>query len=109
MSPEPDKVLVVQPRGVGDAVVANLSDSIKQQSLFLGGPVQPQAMTFLHSDVFNVEANVMPNLRMDQALDALMELSESYSPSRQLKIFAGDAGWSPGQLESEMKRDTPLF
>ena len=90
---------------VGDAVVANLSDSIKQQSLFLGGPVQPQAMTFLHSDVFNVDANVMPNLRMDQALDALMELSESYSPSRQLKIFAGYAGWSPGQLESEISRD----
>lgn len=93
---------------VGEALVADLSDSIKQQTLFLGGPVQPQAMSFLHNDPATLDGNVLSSLRMDQSLENLVELGESYSPSRQLKIFAGYAGWSPGQLESEMKRDTWL-
>jgi putative transcriptional regulator len=93
---------------VGDALVANVGESIKQLPLFIGGPVQTQMMTILHSDVLGLQANVMPNLRMDQSLDVLQELGESYSPSRQLKLFAGYAGWSPGQLEAEMKRDTWL-
>jgi putative transcriptional regulator len=81
---------------VGDALAADVSDRLRQHLLFLGGPVQPQTMTYLHSDSFITDANVMPNLRMDQSLETLLELCESYSPSRQLKIFAGYAGWSPG-------------
>lgn len=93
---------------VGDALIGAVPGSIGQQPLFLGGPVQKQTLTFLHSDVFLTEANVMPNLRMDQSLEKLQELGDAYSPSRQLKIFAGYAGWSPGQLETEMQRDTWL-
>lgn len=93
---------------VGDALVADVSNSIKQLPLFIGGPVQTQMMTFLQSDVLLGEANVLPNLRMGQSLDALIELSEEYSPSRQLKLFAGYAGWSPGQLDAEMQRSTWL-
>ena len=93
---------------VGEAVVAKLADSLKKLPLFLGGPVQPQALSFLHSDSFLPDANVMLNLNLDHSIDSLLEVGESYSPSRQLKIFAGYAGWSPGQLDDEMKRDTWL-
>ncbi len=95
-------------KNVGDAVVAKLPGSLKQLPLFLGGPVQPQALSFLHHDSFLPDANVMPNLNLDHSLDSLMELGESFSITRQFKIFAGYAGWSPGQLEDEMKRDTWL-
>ncbi len=93
---------------VGDALVANVGAGVKDLPLFIGGPVQTNVMTFLHSDVVGAEANVMPNLRMAQSLDALQELGDEYSPCRQIKLFAGYAGWSPGQLDAEMKRDTWL-
>ncbi len=93
---------------IGEAVVAKLPETLKQQPLFLGGPVQPQALSFLHNDSFIPDANVMPNLHLDHSLDSLIEASDSYSPTRQLKVFAGYAGWSPGQLDDEMKRDTWL-
>jgi putative transcriptional regulator len=93
---------------VGEALVAKLPENLKQLPLFLGGPVQPQALSFLHSDSFIPDANVLPNLNLDHSLDALVEVGDSYSPTRQLKIFAGYAGWSPGQLDDEMKRDTWL-
>src|SRR5690242_15734273 len=47
---------------VGDALVANIPEMIKEEPLFLGGPVQPQAMSFLVNDTFLPEANVLPNL-----------------------------------------------
>jgi len=91
---------------VGDALTANLSDTLKTQDLFLGGPVQPQALSYLHSEDFLPDANVLPNLNLDHSLDALIDLGESFSPTQKLKVFAGYAGWSPGQLDDEMKRDT---
>jgi putative transcriptional regulator len=91
---------------IGEAVVANLPDTLKQEILFLGGPVQPQALSFLHNDTYLPDANVFSNLNLCHSLDSLVELGESFSATQKLKVFAGYAGWSPGQLEDEMKRDT---
>src|SRR5271166_6353462 len=54
---------------VGETLVANLSDTIKDQLLFVGGPVQPATLSFLHSDAFLPEANVMLNLNLGHSLD----------------------------------------
>jgi putative transcriptional regulator len=89
---------------VGDTIVADLPDLLKAYPLFLGGPVQPSALSFLHTDAFIPDANVLPNLSLGHSLDALLELGESFSPTRKIRMFAGYAGWSPGQLEDEMKR-----
>jgi putative transcriptional regulator len=93
---------------VGDAVVANLPEPVKQLPLFLGGPVQPGALSFLHSDDYLPQASVMANLDLGHSLDALAELGESFSATRRIRIFAGYAGWSPGQLDDEMKRQAWL-
>jgi putative transcriptional regulator len=93
---------------VGEMLVADLPDTLKDSPLYLGGPVQPTALSFLHTDAFLPDANVLPNLSLSHSLDALMELGESMSPSRKVKLFAGYSGWSPGQLEDEMKRDAWL-
>jgi putative transcriptional regulator len=46
----------------------------------------------------------MLNLSLGHSLDALMDLSESYSGTQKLKLFAGYSGWSAGQLDQEMAR-----
>jgi putative transcriptional regulator len=89
---------------VGEMVVADLPEPLKEQLLYLGGPVQPGALSFLHSDAFIPDANVIPNLTLGHSLDSLTEIGESFSAARKIKLFAGYAGWSPGQLEQEMKR-----
>lgn len=89
---------------VGEMVVADLPDSLKECPLYLGGPVQPTALSFLHSDAFIPDANVISNLSLGHSLDSLVEIGESFSSTRKIRMFAGYAGWSPGQLEDEMKR-----
>jgi len=93
---------------VGEMIVADLPESLKTNPLYLGGPVQPSALSFLHTDSFIPDANVIPNLSLGHSIDSLIELGESFSPTRKLKMFAGYAGWSPGQLEDEMKRNAWL-
>ena len=93
---------------LGEMVVADLPDELKTQPLYLGGPVQLSALSFLHSDQFLPEASVMPNLDLGHSLDTLVEIGESFSPTKKVKTFAGYAGWSPGQLEDELKRDAWL-
>jgi putative transcriptional regulator len=93
---------------VGDMLVADLPDSLKSQSLFVGGPVQPAALSFLHTDKFVPHANVLPNLNLGHSLEGLVDIGESYSSTQKVKIFAGYAGWTAGQLEDEMKRKSWL-
>jgi putative transcriptional regulator len=93
---------------VGEMIVADLPDPLKTCPLYLGGPVQPSALSFLHSDAFIPDANVLPNLSLSHSLDSLIEIGGSFSPTQQIKLFAGYAGWSSGQLEDELKRDAWL-
>jgi putative transcriptional regulator len=93
---------------VGDAVVADLPETLKERPLFIGGPVQPGALSYLHSDVFLGAANVMTDLSLGHSLDGLSDLADSMSIQQRLKMFAGYAGWSPGQLEDEMSREAWL-
>ncbi len=89
---------------VGEMIVADLPEMLKACPLYLGGPVQPSALSFLHTDSFIPDANVLPNLSLGHSLDDLLELGAAFSPTRKIRMFAGYAGWSPGQLEDEMKR-----
>jgi len=102
---------------IGEMVIADLPENLKEFPLYLGGPVQPTALSFLHSDSFIPEVDqsflsaeeaptgtVLPNLALGHSLDTLVEIGESFSATRKVKMFAGYSGWGPGQLEDEMKR-----
>jgi putative transcriptional regulator len=88
----------------GEMIVADLPDVLKESPLYLGGPVQPTALSFLHTDNFIPDASVLPNLDLGHSLDLLVEIGESFSTTKKVRLFAGYAGWSGGQLEDEMKR-----
>jgi putative transcriptional regulator len=62
----------------------------------------------LHSDTCLPDAEVLPNLALGHSLDELVDVGESFSPTKKVRMFAGYAGWSPGQLEQEMKRKSWL-
>jgi putative transcriptional regulator len=93
---------------VGDALVADLPDVMKELPLHLGGPVQTQALSYLYTDAFLPDADVLPNLALGHSVEELVDLGQSYSTTQKVKIFAGYAGWSAGQLDDEMKRDAWL-
>jgi putative transcriptional regulator len=93
---------------VGEALVADLPSTLKAFPLYLGGPVQPQALSYLHADDYLPEGNVLANLNLGHSLDDLQDLGDSFSSTQKLKVFAGYAGWSPGQLDDEMGRNTWL-
>ncbi len=89
---------------VGDVVVADLPEKLREQSLSVGGPVQPGALSYLHSDLYLPKANVLPDLSLGHSIDDLVELGGSFSTTQRLRIFTGYSGWGPGQLDEEMKR-----
>ena len=89
---------------VGEMIIADLPVVLKAAPLYLGGPVQPSALSYLHTDNFIPEADVLPNLALGHSLDDLLELGDSFSPAKKVRMFAGYAGWTAGQLEIEMKR-----
>lgn len=89
---------------LGEAMVAQLPEVLRRESLWVGGPVQTNALSVLLSDSYLPEANVMPGLHLEHSLDCLMEFGEGLSPTRKIKLFAGYSGWSPGQLDDEMRR-----
>src|SRR5438105_15726847 len=47
---------------VGDAIVADVPESLKEQALYLGGPVQPSLLSYLHTAQFLLNAYVIANL-----------------------------------------------
>ena len=73
------------------------------ESLFRGGPVQPEAAVVLADFEDPERAGVL-------ALDTIGFLpeesdTESLGGLRRARVFAGYAGWSAGQLESELAED----
>lgn len=76
--------------------------------LFDGGPVQPTALSYLHSAPAHLLGNVLPGLSIGHQVVDLHELMASGPPKLRLKVFAGYAGWSPGQLDGELRRGSWL-
>jgi putative transcriptional regulator len=70
-----------------------------QHLLFVGGPVQPNAVTAIgeHRDPDAASKLIVGGVGMVD-LDQLPELSR-------LRVFVGYAGWSAGQLDGELEQE----
>ena len=89
---------------VGELIQEDMPEALQGQPVFLGGPVQPSALSYLHTDHFLLNANVIPNVNLGHSLESLVEIAGSFSDSQRVRVFAGYSGWSPGQLDEEMRR-----
>jgi putative transcriptional regulator len=89
---------------VGELIVADMPDGLRDQAVYLGGPVQASALSYLHSTAVVGEENVISNVGLGHSLETLVELAEGPAMVQHLRVFAGYSGWAPGQLEDEMKR-----
>src|SRR2546421_12896948 len=87
---------------VGDAV-PGLADQVGDEELVrIGGPVAPQTVVALGE--FE-DPSQSPKLIVAEL--GLVDL-EGEAALRRLRIYAGHAGWGPGQLEGELERDAWL-
>ena len=79
-------------------------EELEKTPIYVGGPVQPGALSFLITDSYLDDEEIIPNVAMGHSFDRLVELCNNYSPQRDIRIYSGYSGWSPGQLEAEIKR-----
>lgn len=70
--------------------------------VFVGGPVQPEAAIVLADfGSFTPETRIVVG-----SIGLLGALEEPMPEIKRARVFAGYAGWGPGQLETEMEEDS---
>jgi len=75
-----------------------------EEPIYIGGPVQPSAVIVLAAFEQPDVAGLL--VRDDVGfLSAEADFATSREATRRLRVFAGHAGWGPGQLDEELERE----
>lgn len=92
-----------------DAIVAEtvpeLAEIAVDDTLFVGGPVQPDAIVLL-AEFSDPDAAAWIVVADVGLAAADRELSELAAVVRRGRLYAGYSGWGPGQLEAELELDS---
>ncbi len=75
-------------------------------ALYFGGPVQPEAMLALMRAVKPPDGalRVLPDVYFSTEMKAVKEAARRPDAASRLRVYAGYAGWAPGQLAAEMRQ-----
>ena len=87
-------------------------DPIAQRAVLEGGPVKPDRGYVLHSpdfDAGDATQIVTPELSLTATRDVLEALAANGAPPARYVLALGYAGWSAGQLESELHNNLWLI
>jgi putative transcriptional regulator len=84
----------------GEGVTGNLP-------LYLGGPVQPELGFILHTTDYRRAGIIDVNgtVAVTATREIIRDIAAGSGPNKFMLIF-GYAGWGPGQLEGELKRNS---
>ncbi|MDH3633946.1 MAG: YqgE/AlgH family protein [Gammaproteobacteria bacterium] len=84
-------------------------DVIKNQPVFIGGPVQLEQGFVLHSSEgrWQNSIEVSSGINLTSSLDILQAIANGKGPQDYLVIL-GFSGWASGQLESELQQNSWL-
>ncbi len=85
-------------------------DISEDEAVYFGGPVETARGFVLYDTGYATEAptvEVPGGFRMTATLDVLEDIGKGKGPERR-QVALGYAGWSPGQLEAEIRLDAWL-
>lgn len=86
----------------------DLPPHLAELNVFQGGPVQTETFSFLHLHPGIAKGNVLEHVSLGHDLEELERVASGWTNDQRLFPFVGYAGWSPGQLDDEMRRDSWL-
>lgn len=92
------------PAQVGEAVPELAPIAGEDSPVFIGGPVQPEALIVL-ADFRDRDAAATIVVADVGFVSADVDTDVLVQATRQARVFAGYAGWGPGQLEGEIDED----
>ena len=92
----------VSPVTVEDAVPPIAPLAGPEDLVYIGGPVQPQAVVVL-ADFVNPEQAEALVVETVGFVPGEIEDASDVGELRSVRVFAGYAGWAPGQLEGELE------
>ncbi len=73
--------------------------------VYKGGPVNPHIMVMLFRDDYLPELalHVSDNVYASSNMKMLMQMMQDHKPDSELRMYAGQATWGPGQLARELE------
>jgi putative transcriptional regulator len=90
------------------------NESIRNQPVYIGGPVQLEQGFVLHSGIdhehpvyWQNTAEVAPGIQLTSSIDILQSIAVGDGP-RDYLVILGFSGWASGQLESELQQNSWL-
>jgi len=88
-----------------ESVVPELAEIAGGEPIYVGGPVQPEALVLL-AEFSNLEAAAWIVVADVGLASADVDLDELAASVRRGRVCAGYSGWGAGQLEAEMDVDS---
>jgi putative transcriptional regulator len=89
---------------VGDAAVELAVIAGDEAMIDIGGPVQPDALLVL-GEFDDASYAGLPVIDSVGLMGDSSEIEQLVDVTRRVRVFAGYAGWGPGQLDAELARD----